>query len=85
MSLGAFLDAAYAVLIEEYRRLGSDLQSALAEMEMWRAGGPAGERPQSVSTITPEQEYARSERATALANQKSLAELQKMMAGVSLG
>lgn len=85
MTLGNFLDAAYATLVEEYRSLGSDLQGALAAMEMWRSGGPAGERPQAIEASTPEQEYVSSERVTALANAQALAELQKMMAGVNIG
>jgi hypothetical protein len=85
MTLGTFLDAAYTSLVEEYRRLGADLQTSLAEMEMWRAGGPSGTSPQTVERQTPQQVEARGEKAQALENEKALAQLQQMMAGVNLG
>ena len=80
MKLGHFLDAAYAVLVEEYQRLGTDLVTTLRQLSEWQAGGPQedlGEEPQqgNVSDI----EIARQ-------NAQALSELSNMMAGVgSLG
>lgn len=84
MTLGTFLDAAYAVLVEEYRRLGSDLQTALTEMERWRAGGPKEESVFTV-TATTGTKVSNSERAQALENEKALSQLNQMMAGVNFG
>lgn len=83
MTLGSFLDAAYASLVEEYRRLGTDLQTALAELEEYRAGGPSGDTEFKEEAAT----QRRSEAAEVLENQKAMAELQKMMAstGMRLG
>lgn len=84
MTLGTFLDAAYTALVEEYRRLGSDLQTALVEMERWRAGGPSDERIVAGQVTTADGAMT-SERAQALENEKALSQLNQMMAGVSLG
>lgn len=83
MTLGHFLDAAYAVLVEEYKRLGADLQTALAELDDYRAGGPKGDAEFRDRAA----DQRRTEAAEVLENQKSLAELQRMMAttGMRIG
>lgn len=84
MTLGTFLDVAYTALVEEYVRIGSDLQTALVEMERWRAGGPKDEAVFTVVT-TAASRVGESERAQALENEKALSQLNQMMAGVNFG
>ena len=84
MTLGTFLDVAYTVLVDEYRRMSNDLQIALTEMERWRAGGPSEEKIPTVTKTTTTQAMS-SEKAQALENEKALAQLQQMMAGVNFG
>jgi hypothetical protein len=80
MTLRTFLDAAYVVLAEEYRRIGSDLQSALKELELYRAGGPPERGPDLSITGQPKPSK---ERQQVVENQRALDELQKLMAGTS--
>lgn len=77
MKLGHFLDAGYALLVEEYQRLGTDLTTTLQQLSEWRAGGP----PEDQDTEVPVQQKP-VETATARQNAQALAELQSMMAGV---
>lgn len=84
MTLRHFLDAAYVVLAEEYRRIGSDLQTTLKELEIYRAGGPPPLEDELRVEGQPQPRYTR-ERETASENQRSLAELQRLMAGTSFG
>jgi hypothetical protein len=71
MTLRRFLDVAYALLVEEYQRLGLPLLTALEKVE--------GLRARTVrESETPED---RSESATARQNEESLQQLNRMMAG----
>lgn len=76
MKLGHFLDAAYALLVEEYQRLGTDLATTIKQLAQWQAGGPKDEEEIVV------QQNTASDVATARQNAQALAELQTMMAGV---
>lgn len=78
MKLGHFLDAAYALLVQEYQRLGTDLTTALKQLSEWQAGGPKEE----VTEEVVQRERPSSEVITAQQNAQALAELQSMMAGV---
>ncbi len=81
MTLGNFLDAAYVVLADEYRNIGTDLQTTLKELEPYRAGGPGAERDGDGLQVVRQE---RNEEARLAAeNERGLAELQKMMAGTS--
>lgn len=87
MTLTQFLDAAYALLVDEYRRLGSSLMEALSRTREYAQGGhrpvvtASGneERPSlqvvPQSTLTPEE----------LQNEQALAALEQMMGGVNFG
>jgi hypothetical protein len=86
MTLREFLDAAYALLVAEYQRLGANLTDALAETAMWRDGGKEEEE----GPVQPGYERRAAERAarsseevTAAQNDQALAMLQGMIAGVS--
>jgi len=69
MSLRRFLDCAYAILIEEYTRLGTDLLSAIEKVD------------ESLGLRDP---LERAERQASPAdNDRALAELQKMMGGIA--
>jgi hypothetical protein len=83
MTLRNFLDAAYVVLADEYRRIGTDLQTALKELEIYRAGGPREEpelQPGEAAKPRPSQETQ-----TARENQQALSQLQQMMSATSFG
>lgn len=84
MTLRNFLDAAYVVLADEYRRIGTDLQSTLKELEIYRAGGPRQEEEVVGPDGEPRQAFSQDVRAAA-ENQRSLAQLQQLMAGTSFG
>ena len=66
MTLKHFLDAAYALLVEEYQRLGTDLLSAVEKVGLL-GSGQAEEKPAP---------------AVAAQNEQSMAALQGMLAGV---
>ena len=72
LSLRRYLDCAYALLVEEYQRLGKDLMTATEELKDYRS--PAPDVP--VSTA------AKSEADVARQNEESLRELQRMMGGL---
>lgn len=68
MSLRRFLNVAYAILVEEYQRLGVDLISTLEKLSEW------GE--------SKEPDRAQPSRSTATQNQQSYNMLGQMMSGV---
>lgn len=70
MTLRQFLDAAYALLVEEYQRLGIGLMDAIDKTVQWRAGGDQEPPPPPSSE------------EVALQNDAALAQLQTLMAGV---
>jgi hypothetical protein len=71
MTLRQFLDAGYALLVEEYQRLGMGLTEALQELESLRAHV---RRPEGEAAPVPEAEVVRQ-------NEASLKQLQMMMGG----
>lgn len=74
MTLGAFLDAGYAVIVEEQRHLTGSLIRALDANEQWRAGGPA-------DSPDPENVTPAVERQVERENVQAMAELSKLMSG----
>lgn len=83
MTLRAFLDAAYAILVAEYQRMGSNLTDAFSETAMWRSGG----KKEVVVEQAPNTGAARranraAENSEAVQNEQALQLLQTMMAGV---
>ena len=66
MTLKDFLDAAYALFVDEYRKGGMDLLSAVDEMKQWAAGDG---KPVEKSSAEPAPNTA-----------DSLAQLNSMMA-----
>lgn len=70
MTLRRFLNVAYAILVEEYQRLGIDLVTALEKIEGLAESTPPAEgpRPQPKTVIA--------------SNQASMQALQGMLAGV---
>ena len=78
MSLRRFLDCAYAILVEEYQRLGIDLLTAVEKL------GDFAKGTRKTDGATPSQEPVEpTERSIVQQNQSAMAELQKMMQGVS--
>ena len=74
MKLKHFLDAAYAMLADEYQRLGMNLFEATEKLVEWSAGyKPSEGLP--VAVAIEEDQAARQ-------NERSLAELQARMAGL---
>jgi hypothetical protein len=69
MTLRRFLDVAYAILVEEYQRLGMNLMDALEKLENMKARTV---KKDGVSAEPTEAEIARQ-------NEASLRELNKMM------
>lgn len=81
MTLREFLDAAYALLVAEYQRLGANLSDALLETAFWRDGGKEEEDgPIAAQQRAPQRAV---EDVTAAKNDQSLQMLQQMIAGVS--
>lgn len=77
LTLRKFLDAGYAILVEEYQRLGIDLLTAVEKLGSFAAGRPdPGDELQTEAPPPPTQ-------GVVAQNQASMAELQKMMAGVA--
>jgi hypothetical protein len=84
MTLTQFLDVAYALLVEEYRRLGANLTEALDRTREYAQGGHK-HPPLTVSGNTKEAVTAvpqHSLTAEELANERALAALEQMMSGV---
>ena len=88
MTLNQFLDAAYALLVEEYRRLGANLSEALDRTREYAAGGHMKKEPVTASgnareaiTVVPQSGLTPEE----LENERSLAALEAAMQGVSFG
>lgn len=69
MTLRQFLDAGYALLVEEYQRLGTPLMEAL-------------EKLQDMSAHTKKPGEVVAESAVISQNEASLRQLQQMMGGV---
>jgi len=67
LSLRRFLDAAYVCLVESYQAAGMNLIEALESTAEYRAGGVKKDAPPPT------------EAAVARQNERSLAELQKLM------
>lgn len=72
MKLRQFLDAGYALLLEEYTRVGVPLQSALEHMRDW-AAGPAR---------TPEDLEKKEKEAIARQNEQAIDQLKGMIGAV---
>lgn len=70
MSLRRFLNVAYAILIEEYQRLGTDLISAMAKIAELAESTPSPTGPRPVP------------KAVAASNEASMALLQGMLGNV---
>ena len=70
MDLRQFLNAAYALLVEEYQRLGMDLLTAIEKVA------------ESIGLTIPEPAVATEKIPTAADNDRALAELKKMMGGL---
>lgn len=66
MTLRQFMDAGYALLVEEYQRVNVDLLSALEKTQEWAAGGT---QDQALTTSKNQ-------------NDQSMAALTARMAGV---
>jgi hypothetical protein len=71
MSLRRFLNVAFAILVEEYQRMGVDLISALEKVAEWSEGAVA----KPVSAASPPAQSPSQ-------NQQSMAMLEGMLAGV---
>ena len=86
MTLNQFLDAAYALLVDEYKRLGSSLTEALARTREYAAGGS---RPVTASGNEEERPPLRAVQSgltpEELQNEQALAALEQLMGGVSFG
>lgn len=78
MTLGSFLDAGYAVLVEENRHLSGSLVRALDANEQWRAGGPA-------FSPDPENLTPAGERQIERENTQQMAELSRLLSGTQFG
>jgi hypothetical protein len=77
LSLRRFLDVAYAILVEEYQRLGIDLLTAIEKLGDFAAG------TRETDGQSPTQEAVEpSERDVVRQNQLAMAELTKLMGGV---
>lgn len=72
LTLRHFIDAAYALIFEEYVRRGVSLHEAIEMTGHLRAGGAREGAPEP------------SEAAVELQNERSMQELQRMMAGVQV-
>lgn len=89
MTLNQFLDAAYALLVEEYRRLGANLSEALDRTREYAAGGhnrkqepvTASGNAREAVTAVPQSGLTAEE----LQNEAALAALEQAMQGVSFG
>lgn len=85
MTLSQFLDVAYALLVDEYRRLGSNLTEALDRTREFAAGRPkivtASGNQQEAITPVPSSQLTAEE----LANERAMAAFEQAMQGVSFG
>lgn len=72
------MDAGYAVLIEEYTRLGIDLLAATEQTAHMRAGGASPE----TAFAAPAGSGDPSEAELARQNEKAMSELRQMMGGL---
>ena len=70
------MDCGYAILVEEYQRLGVDLLTAVE-----RLGDFAGGSKKTDGRTAEAEPPAPSERSVVSQNQASMAQLEKMMAG----
>lgn len=74
MTFPRFLDCAYALLFEEYQRLGLDIVTVGERMEEWRKDRRRPDEA-AASEVTKEEALARQ-------NEQSLLELQAVMGSV---
>lgn len=84
MTLSQFLDAAYYLLVEEFRRLGASLAEALERTREYAAGGHRRKQEEPVITAggnAPVREMSPLS-AEELQNEASLAALEVALAGV---
>lgn len=64
MTLKEFLDAGYALLVDEYRKLGMPLFEALSKTATWRAGGDEeGAAPGDVPAVSENTVVAQNEQS----------------------
>jgi len=84
MTLNQFLDAAYALLVEEYRRLGANLSEALDRTREYAAGGHKKESITASGNREAVTEVPRSNLTSEeLENERALVALEEAMTGVS--
>jgi hypothetical protein len=76
--LRRFLDIAYAILVEEYQRLGIDLMTTIEKLSDFAVGSRKTDGESRVQEVTEP-----SEQNVVKQNQQAMAELQKMMGGLS--
>ena len=74
LTLANFLDAGYALLLEEYRTAGMSLHEAIDQTAHLRAGG-SKEKESRESQVPSEEQLVRQ-------NQASMRELQQLMGGL---
>jgi hypothetical protein len=73
--LRGFLDCAYAILVEEYQRLGIDLLTAVEKLGDFAAGHRRTDGAIPLEAPEPD------ERSVVRQNQLAMVQLQKMMGG----
>lgn len=85
MTLNQFLDVAYTLLVDEYRRLGASLTEALDRTREYAAGGhrialatAGGNVEEATVTSAPQSGLTPEE----LQNERALAALEEAMSGV---
>ena len=78
LTLRRFLDCAYAILVEEYQRLGIDLLTAVDKLGDFAVGRRKsdGRAPETAAEAGP------SEQSVVAQNQQAMVALEKMMGGV---
>lgn len=84
MTFSHFLDAAYALLVDEHRRLGASLTESLERTREYAAGY----RPEEIVPAGGNTEYVRAAPGLTkeeLENERALAALEEMMGGLSFG
>jgi hypothetical protein len=86
MTLNQFLDAAYALLVNEYLRLGAHLTEALDRTREYAQGGRkhsplTASGNEEAITAVPQSSLSAEE----LENERALVALEQMMNGVSFG
>lgn len=77
MTLRTFLDAAEAIWVAEYQRVGMNMLEALDEIAPWSSGQKEKDEDKNVVDIS----QRRSRDATATQNDSAMAALQTMLMG----